>query len=169
MKSMKPIAAAALLMTSSASPAAAPCVTQAEVADLVVVFLPTVLRVATEKCRSTLPADAFLISRGRAYLEGLESRRDESWPGARRAMDKISDKPFPEDASPQTITSATEDLIRARMKIKSRACADVDRAISLLAPLPAENVGALLALAGSFATSSRKRRLKPPICRSPGR
>ncbi len=170
MKSMKPIAAAALLMTPAASPAAMPCVTQAEAADLVVVLLPTVLRAATGKCRSALPADAFLTNGGAAYLERLEGLREESWAGARRAMDKISDKPFPEGASAQTIVSAAEDLIRSRMKIKSRSCADVDRVVSLLAPLPPENVGALLALAGSFATNDRKRRaLKPPICPSSGR
>ena len=170
MKSMRSILAAALLTAPAASPAAAPCVTQAEAADLVIVFLPTALRVATEKCRSALPADAFLTNGGGAYLERLEGRREESWPGARRAMDKISDKPFPEVASPQTIVSATEDLVRARLKIDSRDCAEVDRAVSLLAPLPIENVGALLALAGSFATNDRKRRArKPPICRTPDR
>lgn len=156
---MKLIAAALLLAAPQITDAAArsrekPCVTRDQIASLGLYVLPAALPVVVERCRSALPADAWLTVEGTAYAERLASGREAHWPGARTAFEKLSGERAPEGVSDTSLRSLVDDAVRAKLPstIKERHCPQIDEAARLLAALPPENLAGIAAMLMELGT-----------------
>jgi hypothetical protein len=156
---MKLIAAALLVTTPQIADAAArsrdkACVTREQVASLGLFVLPSVLPIVVERCRSALPANAWLTLEGPAYAERLAAGREANWPGARAAFEKFSGEATPDGISDTTLRSLVDDAVRAKLpaEIKRAHCPQIDEAARLLAPLPPENLAGIAAMLLEFGS-----------------
>ena len=162
---MKTLAIAILLAVPqpvSASPP--PCVTQAELADMALYYLPPLHRTVADKCRPTLPADAYLLTGATTYVERVSAERDARWPGARRAFMKIvGTRELPKEVTDEALRSLSDVMLTAGLAadIKTEHCATIDEFAELLAPLPAENLAKLVALTAALAMKDEKKGRNP--------
>ncbi len=167
---IRSLAAASLLIASSSAAAAPPrCVTRAEAADLGLFLMPVLIDGIAAKCRTALPADAFLVRDGRALAQRLDAEGLRRWPGARRAMEKMGGDKLPDFVSDDTAQRLAREAVASEVvkDVKSKDCPDIDEGLSILAPLPTENFGRMIALFLSFADRDPKKPGDIPIC--PGR
>jgi hypothetical protein len=161
-------AIAGLATDAAAAPLPAPpppCVTPAQVTDVVLFALPSVLDAAAAKCRPSLAANAYLLNGGHALSERLAVDAPRHWQGAMNAMKSFGDKKMPEGISADTARSLVRDVMTAELmkKITPADCVRIDEAAALLAPLPPENLGRLVALALDAMGEGKKG--SPRICR----
>ncbi len=144
-------AATALLSTGSLqaaqTAASANCMNRDEVRGLVGYMLPSVVSVILIRCKPSLPADAYLTTRGPQLVDSLEQGRMAAWPMAKQAFGKMAGSD-PEaakalDAVPEAmLRPVLEDKLADTMTsgIKAKDCKDVDRIMATLAPLPSANL-----------------------------
>ena len=164
------LAAIALLLAAPQPASVSPpsCVSQADVVEMALYFLPPVYRAVADKCRSTLSADSYLLTGGTVYFERLSAERDAHWPGARRAfMTIIGERELPKGLTDDLLRGMSDAVLTAKLTedIKREHCATVDEYAELLAPLPPENLAKLVALTGALATKGDKKgKGGLPIC-----
>jgi hypothetical protein len=139
-------AAAMLALLASAEAQAAKakqCMTRAEVHGMVGYFLPSVLDSTIQTCASQAGSDSFLRTRGPQLVTELNQSRDASWPMARAAFGKFADSDADLDKVPdELIKPIIDEAVSGEIskKITARNCADVERVLGPLAPLPAPNM-----------------------------
>jgi hypothetical protein len=168
---LKILLAAALLaapqtVTVRAPAAPPPCFTRAEVTDLTLFLMPALLNGAAEQCRPNLPANAYLLNGGRALSQRLMADTSHG-PGAVAAIRKFAGDSLPPALTPETLRSMAVDMLGKQLltSVKPTDCGALNEAAELLAPLPPENVGGLVAVALTFAThSGGKGGSGPGIC-----
>jgi hypothetical protein len=153
----------------------APCLTPGEVTALSTYALPGAIGSAARTCAPTLPADAFLPTRGAEMATRYEPGKQRAWPAARAAFLKMSQSTSPEAA--MLFATMPDDSLRpladaalagiVSSKLKPEACPTLDRALALLSPLPAENTAELIALAVGLGSKAGEARLgKFSICKA---
>lgn len=153
---MKILLAAALLAAPPAPPVKPagppPCLTRAEVTDLTLFLLPAVLDGAAEQCRASLPAGAYLLAGGRSLSQRLMADPSHG-PGAVAAIRKIAGDGLPPELSPDTLRGFARDMLGKAMlsDVKPADCGAINEAAELLAPLPPQNIGGLIAVGLSIA------------------
>lgn len=153
---MKILLAAALLAAPPAPPAKPaappPCLTRAEVTDLTLFLLPALLDGAAEQCRASLPAGAYLLTGGHALSQRLLADTSHG-PGAVGAIRKIAGDSLPRELSPDTLRGLAHDMLGKAVfaEVKPADCGAINEAAELLAPLPAQNIGGLIAIGISIA------------------
>lgn len=134
----------ALLSSVEAQAAAAKqCMTRAEVHGMVGYFLPSVLDSTIQTCASQSGGESFLRTRGPQLVTELNLSREASWPMARAAFGKFAGsdadlEKVPDELMKPIIDEAVSGEISK--KITARNCADVERVLGPLAPLPASNL-----------------------------
>lgn len=137
----------ALALPAAAAPAATqPCFTPEEAQNLITVMLPDAIGLIAEKCRPALPADSFLsrdsaglIARyepvAETAIRTLRPTMSKFIPG-RDVLDKLDDDTLRKMLAAGVSTQLARDL-------KPERCADVERVVVALAPLPPENMAML--------------------------
>ena len=149
------LAAAALVslpgMTQAAEP---PCLTAGEFSALATYALPGVISDATRRCAASLPATAFLPGNGEALARRYGEAAPRAWPAAKLAFLKLSAgagpdavamlSGMPDDSLQQLVGTLATQF--AGQKLPTERCDTIDAATRILAPLPPENIGQLLAL-----------------------
>jgi hypothetical protein len=121
------------------------CMTREEARGFAIFILPDVVATMRDKCRATLPTNAYLSSN--AASERFRADADRRWPMAKRAFTKMSGHTpvvdlIGEEASRKLLTGA---IIAGIIKdVKPKSCAGVDRMLQALSPLPVENMDMLL-------------------------
>jgi hypothetical protein len=171
---LKILLAAALLAappTPAPRPAPPPpCFTRAEVTDLTLFLLPALLNGAAEQCRPSLPAGAYLLNGGRALSQRLMADTSHG-PGAVSAIRKIAGDSIPAALTPETLRGLAVDMLGKQLlaSVKPADCGALNEAAELLAPLPPENIGGLIAVGIAFGASkaSKSGALKVSICPAP--
>jgi hypothetical protein len=147
--------AAALLM-AQAVPDETPCLTRAEVSDFALNLAPVLVRAVAQRCRSHLPADAFLNSGWGAYEARLEAEAPAHRAAALRVFARLAGgepvAPEQQSAAMQLMTSSLVAGVDGVIPLES--CPDVDRILGALAPLPPENLGALIGSLFALSLSS---------------
>ena len=160
-------AAALLSLSQPAMAQGVNCVQRADVADMTTYAMPLAIEALQAQCADVLPADSFIMNEGAAFADGFEPLRDTAWPGARRVLVSIIEKHTgatrqqAEAASPamggviMNLMRMEGDELRPFVdaiatqliagEIKPSTCGDVEAILPLLAPLPPENYGALVA------------------------
>jgi hypothetical protein len=148
----KPVfrACAVLALVSSTQLEAAQaqsCMTRNELRGMVAYMLPIFGSALIERCRSRLPANAYLTTRGPKLISALEAGQDAAWPAASAAIAKIggTDKSAAKmlDAMPpEAVKPMVESMIQTRFiaDIKARDCQDADNIMRTMEPLPVGNV-----------------------------
>jgi hypothetical protein len=160
------IAALALVGTSSAAAAAPPaCLTRAQVTDVTLFALPSVLDAVAVKCRPSLPGNAYLLNGGHALSERLAASSAQHWQGAVTVLQSFGDKKIPTGIGPDTARALVRDIMASEMLKKTTPadCARINEGAELLAPLPPENIGRLMALLLAVAGDGKKGG-PPPLC-----
>lgn len=160
------------LLAQAAEPV---CLTPREVTALSTYALPSAIGGVTRNCAATLPASAWLPQNGAALAQRYSSGKAQAWPAARAAFLKMSTATNPEaaqlfaalpDESLMPLADAALSGIVAA-KVKPETCPAIDRALSLLAPLPAENTAELIALAVGIGARTGEPRLgKFALCKA---
>lgn len=166
---MKTLLAAAFLLapaTQPAPPAPPPCLTRAEVTDLTLFLLPALLDGVAEQCRPSLAAGAYLLTGGRSLSQRLTADMSHG-PGALAAVRKIggADK-LPPSLSADTLRGLARDMLGKEMLkgVKPAQCGAINEAAELLAPLPPENLGRLIAVALSAGARPGHSGSGPRVC-----
>lgn len=142
------IAAAALLSATSGQAANQDdCLTKPELRAVVAFALPAVADGMVERCRSRLPGDAYLITRGPALVKGLRAGQEAAWPLASRGIAKLAGRTSQEDMSMMTelpfdmVEPMVSGMIQTKFidDIKTRDCEDTSNILSTLDPLKPDN------------------------------
>jgi hypothetical protein len=139
--------AAALLVAAQASPAQS-CLTRAEASDLALLMLPGFIDGLARSCGPALPPTAFLRTGSRALSGRIRSESVAAGPRALTAFAKIADKPMPEGVSDATMRQLVGEIAAgmAGSAVKQKNCAAADELVAALSPLPASNLGKVVAV-----------------------
>lgn len=161
---------AQIAMAQAAPP---PCIKQADLADAVVYAMPSLISAFRAKCGPSLPADGFIGTRGLKLVASYTALQPAAWPGARRfllgfAQGKATRQ---DDGMATMLASLPADAVRpfvdaliqqkVSQEIPIKDCGNIERGVSLLAPLPPENMGGLTVFLLRMADVK-----KPNICES---
>lgn len=158
--------AAILALSQPALAQGSQCVQPADLADATTYTMPLAIEALQTKCVDVLPADSFVMSEGDAFATRFMPLNDAAWPGARRFLMTFIENEAggDDDAAPGEQSSAgfvkllaeipgedlrpfVEAIVREMIAedVQPGTCADVEKVLPLLAPLPPENYGALVA------------------------
>ena len=165
MKALVSLAGLVALATgqaASAKTAPLPCITDAEFRSVALFMLPSLVEGAANRCRQHLPADAYLLTGARRLADGIARDREAHLRAAAPALARVGGGKVPEGLSSETLAAMVSDMIRneAFKKIGAQDCAHIDETAALLAPLPAENLVGLVALAARLGMKGER---KPPF------
>lgn len=169
MRSLALLCSAMLLAAPqvAAAQAGAPCLTAREFTALSTYALPSVIAGTTRACATTLPASAYLRRSGVELAQRYAAGKPKAWPEAKAAFLKMASAKdqgsaqlfatMPDDALQQIADAAFAGIVTGQVKPDS--CATIDRVVSLLAPLPAENTAELIALAAGLGSRAGQPKL----------
>lgn len=153
MRTFTAIAALAALTASAAAPAAemSPAATQAAVRYA----LPHILSGVRTTCGPQLSSRGFLAANGQAMQARFAQGADAAWPQARGALMELGAKDksgmakmfdsMPDSALKPFVDATISAMVAT--KLKTRDCADIERGLELVAPLPPENIAGLVGFA----------------------
>ncbi|HEX8257279.1 MAG TPA: hypothetical protein VF589_06570 [Allosphingosinicella sp.] len=140
--------AAALLVAQVSPPAAKPCLNRAEAADLALLMLPGFVDGLAKTCGPRLPQTAFLRTGSGALSARIRSESAAGLPRALAAFAKTGDEPMPPGVSAATMRQLVDEVAAglADSTVKPQDCAAADEMIGALSPLPAANLGNVVAV-----------------------
>ena len=147
-------AAAMALVLGSASPAATaqqnvrPCLQPREAEDLAIFILPSLIEGMSRKCTVMLPASATLARSGASIAGRYRAESNAAWPNAKIAFGRISGENALDFLSEEVLRVVIEEATAAAIvaDFKPRDCTMANRFVDILEPLPARNMGQLVAL-----------------------
>ena len=123
-----------------------PCVPLEKAEAVVTTMAPELLRATAGVCAPNLPDGAYLRRPIERLTEKYVGAGDAAWPAARAALAGL----LPRDARTILDSELARPLLAGLVaplltkQIKPRDCADIDRLLALLDPLPARNTAALI-------------------------
>lgn len=135
--------------------AAAPCLNQEEAEAVTATALPDILRDTGQICAASLPATSPLRRADSPLIARYQAEADRAWPAARGALIKLSDPAIApllqSDFARPLLASLLVPLLIG--KIEADDCPAIDRAVTLLAPLPPRNTAGLVVTALRYLKS----------------
>jgi len=159
------------LGSAQAAQAQQACVAPEDAADAVVYAMPAAYDATLNRCKSEFNEESFLVSAdGSNFAEQFRTQQDERWAGTFRFLKVfISAQSDGDDGMGEMIAAMDEEALRPFVdgilgqmigdQIKTDTCATIDRGVELLSPLPAENVGGLVAFVLELVELDN-----PPVC-----
>lgn len=127
------------------------CLTAADADALVRYALPDIIGQVGTSCAASLPATAYLIRNQTELAKRYGELAAPALPGARRAFGKIA------GLNPKQTENLKDETLRALLgmgintvvsgKLKPKDCSTVDEILTLLAPVPPENMAKLIGIA----------------------
>jgi len=169
---MKMLAGAAIALwmgmaaaTAQAAADAQPCLTEAEAQSLITAVLPDVFQQVGRTCSNVLPENATLRGGLPPLVARYQAPADLAWPQALAAFGKIGGKDMA-GIDPRLLRPMMGPMIASAIAqdIKPRDCPTIDRAISLMSPLPPANTAGLVVLLASVAGGKDKKDSPLSIC-----
>jgi hypothetical protein len=167
------IAAVALWagMAATSAQAAAegkPCVTEPEAQAVFLTVAPDVIRTVAQKCAASLPETATLRGGLAAFSAPYDTAAAMAAPQAGAAFAKMA-RPDVKGIDPAAMKAMIGPMIggMAADQVKPKDCATIDRAVTLLAPLPPANVAGLIVLAAASKGSGKGGNAPFSICPTP--
>lgn len=158
------VCAIALAPVPGMAQTAAPCLTPAEFSSLATYGLPSIIKGVSARCASSLGANGWLPRNGAQLASRYGQSKPSAWPAAKAAVFKMfgpasggKDQLGPFRNMPDAqLQPIADGLIEGMMsqQVPLERCASIDRAISLLAPLPPQNTAELVAIAAGLASGS---------------
>jgi hypothetical protein len=173
---LAPVLAIAALTTAQAAQAQQQaCVASEDLGDAVVYAMPIAFDAAQNACANRLSKKGFMATEGEAFISEFRAGQDQAWPGAFRLLKTFMASKGGEGSDADIaamITALPEDSLRPFVdgmvgqmiadEIKGDSCTKIERGLELIAPLPTENVGDLVAFIAELAELK-----EPPICGAP--
>lgn len=162
---------AALLLGSAApalaQPDALPCLQAREAEDLATFILPALIEGMGRKCHAILPATATLSRSSAALATRYRADSNAAWPRAKSAFARISGGNMLDFLSEEVLRQVTEEATAAAIveDFKPKDCTMANRFVDVLAPLPARNMGQLVALLLESGAGANKSPMR--ICPAP--
>lgn len=148
---------AALSATAADAADVTPCLTRPEAIGLFSAALPDMLDSIGVQCTVSLPESATLRNGRAALVAKYRPAADAAWPQAMNAVNKLGGKELA-GVDPTLVKSMAGPMIAAAVAqgIKPADCPSIDRAVTLLSPLPAESVAELIVLSSDVGMKNRK-------------
>ncbi|MEW9855567.1 hypothetical protein [Novosphingobium sp. M1R2S20] len=142
--------------------AAQPCLTAAEASSLTAYALPSAITGTAKRCVPNLGTNAFLPTGGAELAARYAVRKHQNWPAAKAAFLKMGAKDessaflanMPDPSLQQMLDALIEGMVAQQIPLDR--CAEIDRVVGLLAPLPAQNTAELLAVMFGLAGKTGK-------------
>lgn len=151
------IAASASLMAGQAS--AQDCISQSQISSLAIYAVPLLVDGVQGKCAGQLPSNGFLATSGAEFTAPYTRLQDSAWPEAREGFmyfaangggqdQTMADEEFLGGLPDEALRLLFDLIITEKVgeSVKPGDCRKVERALELMAPLPPENTGGLIAL-----------------------
>jgi len=172
---LAPIAALSLVSAQAAAAQQA-CIPATDLADTVTYAVPLAYDATRSACDAQFKASGFMKNDGVSFVDRFRARQDTAWPAARRvltlfATSMSNGEDAPDPAMSEAIANMPDDALRPFVdalatqklseEIKPDTCGKIERVMSLLSPLPVENVSGLATLIVELAGVE-----KPSICAS---
>ena len=145
----------------------AQCIEPADLADATTYTMPLLVEAAQTRCSDVLASDSYMLTEGTEFAGRFAPLRDEAWPGTQRVLGAFiedrtgASREMAAKADPAmggmivNLLRESGDEMRPFVdamvmqivaeEMKPRSCNDLDRLVRLLAPLPPENWGQLVA------------------------
>ena len=154
---IKSVAIAALLAAPTTETAPR-CVSKRQIADAAMVFAPMAVDAVREKCQPHLPAEAFLARQGTALVARLKTESAGRETSAAEVFVAAMGAEAPPVKDRQALMQTMGDMTSGMMvkDLHPERCANVSGMIEALAPLPAENIGLLVASFAGLMESEAK-------------
>jgi hypothetical protein len=122
------------------------CVTKDEVQTVVTALIPDVLRGIGDTCRTSLPPAGILRDGLPPLVARYEPAAEAAWPKAIDTLTRMSGGEF-KGIDPKLVRPLLSPMLASTLaKVKPGDCPRIDRAVTLIAPLPPENVPELVAM-----------------------
>jgi hypothetical protein len=163
---------AALATAQTAQAQQQACVASEDLGDAVVYAMPIAFDAAQNACANRLSKNGFMATEGEAFISEFRAGQDKAWPGAFRLLKTFMASKGGEGSDAEItamITALPEDSLRPFVdglvgqmiaeEIKGDSCAKIERGLALIAPLPTDNVGDLVAFIAEVAELK-----EPPVC-----
>lgn len=154
-----PMLALAALTTSQTAMAQESCVASGDVTDMVTYVVPLAFDAAMQTCDTRYKTDGYMKTSGAEFADRFRAKQDAAWPGAYRLGKQImatraQGKGDVDDTFIQMIDQMPQEQVRPffdgfiqqiiASDIAPKTCADIERGLRLIAPLPVENTSALV-------------------------
>jgi hypothetical protein len=152
---------AGLAATTAQATEVKPCLTDAEAQAVFLAIAPDVIKSVAQKCTPSLPADATLNGGLAKFTAPFDAAAATAWPTALPAMGKMAGTDM-KGIDPTALKPMMGPMVGAMAadKLKPADCTTIERAVTLLAPLPPANVAGLVVL---LADAGMKGEKKPPF------
>ena len=173
------LAAATVLLAAPQIAAAAeaplPCLTPKEATAVAAYAMPSAITGTVQRCTPALGKQSWLALNGDALSKRYGERKVAVWPDAKGALLKMASTS--KDAMAETIKSLPDQTIQQLAdsmivaavadKVQVGRCQVIDRFLSLIAPLPAENTAELVALTLGLVSQGESPKLgKFALCKA---
>lgn len=134
-----------------------PCLTDAEAQSVFLAIAPDTIRAVATKCAVSLPETATLRGGLTAFIAPYDAAAANAWPQALPVVARMAG-PQMKGVDPASLKALIGPMVGAMAsdKLKPSDCATIERAVSLVAPLPPANVAGLAALAAASGTKGGK-------------
>ncbi len=157
--------------------AQAGCVDQADLSGAAIYAMPLVSQALDRTCANELSPDGFWATEGAAFTAKFAGLQERSWPGMSRIFGVFMEKSMaqesgdanplagilnPNDPEGMSVFRPLIDAVLVEQiagSIKTADCKKVERGMSLVAPLPPENIGALVGFIADMADLK-----EPDVC-----
>jgi hypothetical protein len=166
------LALAAMTTAQAAQAQQQACVASDDLGDAVVYAMPIAFDAAQNACANRLSKSGFMATEGEAFIAQFRAGQDQAWPGAFRMIKTFMASKGGEDSDQgmaTMIASLPAESLRPFVdglagqiiadEIKGDSCAKIERGLALIAPLPIDNVGGLVAFIAELTDLK-----DPPIC-----
>ncbi len=147
---MKRALLALLALGAGQAEAARPaCVEPRDMRTLIAVALPNAVEGLAERCRSVLPADAFLPNEGSELAARYRREAPVDPARARRAIEAATGQDLSSFASDDTVINLARQFIGDQIEhhVPTRDCPTVDGMVALAAPLRGDAMVEVILLA----------------------
>lgn len=162
------IAAVMAMATSSQAQAQGVrnCVTPQEAEALVLFVAPELIRQVGARCAGVLPATAIVRQPGGAFLARYEAEAERIWPQARGAIDKLSGAQATQLLGSAFAAPLVASLVAPMIvgNVEPADCPAIERAVTLMQPLPPRNVAGLVVLFAQADAASPRPQMRLPLC-----
>ena len=158
----------ALICSSSASAAEAPCVTRQQIAAMATVFVPVALKTSRQKCGPTLPEGAYLRSgESEARLAKAEAEALSAEQGAMDGFKMIAGKEVPNGVSDKTMLTMMSEMAVAELnkKLDRPTCIAMNDIFQSTRSMSGPDVGIFIGSMFALAIGGQKARKPPAICK----
>lgn len=139
------------------------CIAEKQVESLAIYALPAIVKGVQTECVNELSDDGFLAQSGEAFVQPYLAMQDSVWPDAKAGFLLFAAKGEEDQAEDEMdlLASLPDEAVRPLLdliltekvgeEIKLSDCGRIERAVELVAPLPPENTGGLIALIAGLA------------------